>query len=93
MKRIKKIGVLQTAKVASLIYFLITAIFMIPIGIISSFFSGGTFLNLPIGKTFFFFMPFVYGIMVFIITAIGCVVYNLIAKWTGGIEIKIETID
>jgi len=31
--------------------------------------------------------------MGFITTAISCLVYNMVAKWTGGIEIEIELAD
>ncbi|MEQ6119110.1 hypothetical protein [Reichenbachiella sp. MALMAid0571] len=94
MKRIKKFGVYQTAKVSGIIYFLIAAVFMIPFGIISSMFGGGNFPGFPFGGGFFFiFMPFLYGIIGFIMAAIGCLIYNAIAKWTGGIELEVETVD
>ena len=94
MKRIKKFGVYQTAKVTAIIYFIVAAFFMIPLGLISSMFSDEMFPGMPFGGgVFFIFMPFFYGIFAFVITAIGCVVYNLIARWTGGIEVEIETTD
>ncbi len=35
------------------------------------------------------FMPIAYGAMGFIFGALGAVVYNLVAKWTGGLEIEL----
>lgn len=94
MKRVKRFGVYQTAKVASVIYFLMVAVFMVPFGLFSSFFGDNLPSGFPFGGgIFFILMPFIYGIMAFIMTAIGCLVYNLIAQWTGGIEIEIETAD
>jgi len=91
MKRIKRFGVYQTAKVIAIIYFLIALVFMIPFGLISSILGGANFPGTPFGGgLFFILMPFIYGIMGFIMTAIGCLVYNLIATWTGGIELEVE---
>lgn len=42
------------------------------------------------GMPFFMMMPFMYGGMGFVMTAIGCAIYNLIAGWTGGIEVEVE---
>ncbi|MDN3669111.1 hypothetical protein QWY93_07205 [Echinicola jeungdonensis] len=90
MKRIKKLGVLQIAKVAAIIYFLVTAVFMIPISLFSTLTDAGPFGSLPFGGGFMFiFMPFVYGIFSFVFTAVGCFVYNLVSSWIGGIEIEI----
>lgn len=33
-----------------------------------------------------------YGIMVWITTAIGCGLYNLAARWFGGIEVEVERV-
>lgn len=37
--------------------------------------------------------PIFYGIGAFIMTAISCLLYNWIAKWTGGIEFEIDIVD
>jgi uncharacterized membrane protein len=36
------------------------------------------------------FMPIIYGVMGFVFGALGAVVYNLIARWIGGIEVEVE---
>lgn len=36
------------------------------------------------------FVPIIYGVMGFIIGALGALLYNLVAKWVGGIEIELE---
>jgi hypothetical protein len=56
--------------------------------------SGNYLPGFPFAGGFFLIvMPFFYGIIGFIMTAISCLIYNLIAKWTGGIELEFETED
>ena len=35
-------------------------------------------------------MPVMYGVMGFIFGILGAAVYNLIARWLGGIEVEVE---
>ena len=37
-----------------------------------------------------FFMPIIYGVMGFVVGIIGAAIYNLIARWIGGIEVEVE---
>lgn len=95
-KRVKRIGVAQTSLVAAIVMFFISLIFVIPMGLIVGAVGavGGDFPGLPFsGIGFFILVPFLYAIMGFISTAIGCLVYNMVAKWTGGIEMEIELAD
>jgi hypothetical protein len=36
------------------------------------------------------FMPIIYGVMGFVFGVLGAAVYNLIARWIGGIEVEVE---
>jgi hypothetical protein len=97
MKRVKRIGVFQTSKVVAIIMFFISLIFMIPFVLIGSLigemlgdFIPGFYFG---GGLFFIFIPFSYGIFGFISTAISCLIYNLIAKWTGGIELEFDVVE
>jgi len=91
MKRIKRFGVYQTSKVAAVIFFFVGLIIVIPLGFIIQHTMGGNSLNMPFGGgIMFFLLPVLYGVMGFIMTAISCSIYNLIAKWIGGIEIEFE---
>lgn len=94
MKRVKSFGDYQTSKVAAIIMFCVSLLFIIPLAFISSFMGSMGFPGFPFGGgLFFLIMPFLYGIMGFVMTAISCLIYNLISKWTGGIEVEIETVD
>jgi hypothetical protein len=42
------------------------------------------------GVGFSFAAPFLYAAIGFIIGVIGAAVYNLVAKWIGGIEVEME---
>ncbi|WP_200975185.1 hypothetical protein [Echinicola sp. 20G] len=92
MKRIKKFGVIQTAKVAGLIYAIVSAIFLVPFGLFSMMFSFADFpiAGMGLGGFFFIMMPIFYGVIGFITVAIGCLIYNLISDKIGGIEVEVE---
>ena len=36
------------------------------------------------------FMPVIYGVMGFIFGVISAAIYNLVARWIGGIEVEVE---
>jgi hypothetical protein len=96
-KRVKRIGVAQTSLVAGIVMFFISLIFVIPMGLfmgLAGAAAGSHMPGLPFtGVAFIIFMPFLYAIFGFITTAISCLVYNMVAKWTGGVEIEIELAD
>ena len=81
-KQITSISPVQTAKVMALLYFAISLILVL--------FMGLTFIFTPgprppmIGMLAV--MPFLYLFLGFIFTVIGAWVYNIVARWVGGIE-------
>lgn len=80
-KQIINISPIQTAKVFALMYFVMS----LPIVV----FMAISFWLSPApqqGLGFLVLFPFIYLIFGFIFTALGAWVYNLIAKWVGGIE-------
>ena len=91
MKRIRRFGVLQTSKVAAVIYFLLSLVFAVPFAIISSA-AGSEIPGFPAGGgiVMAILLPIFYGAFGFIATAIGCLIYNAIAGWVGGIEVEFE---
>lgn len=93
MIRVKKFGVFQTAKVVGIIYALVSLVIILPFFMIGSMLSQEFFPEMAeFGGAILIVLPLVYGLVGFLFTALGCVVYNLIAGFTGGIEIEMETV-
>ncbi|MHC4165608.1 MAG: hypothetical protein ACYSWQ_01480 [Planctomycetota bacterium] len=95
MAELKRFGVLQTAKFTAIMYFISTAIFVVPVGLIVAAAdpaAGGekSEFTAMFDGVFMFLMPIIYAVLGFVFVAIGCLFYNLIAKLVGGIEIEIE---
>jgi len=94
MHMVKSVGVLSVAKIMGLIYGcmgLIFVPFFLLIGLLGTF--AGQQKNPLAGifsVGFAIFMPFLYGLMGFIMGAIGALLYNLFAKLVGGFELELE---
>jgi hypothetical protein len=84
MHRIKSVGVLSSAKISAVILGCLGVV-VIPFILIGRF--GMKFDE----KLFFLLAPLLYAGMGFIYGAIGAFVYNLAARWVGGIEIQLES--
>lgn len=85
-KRLSQFSIHQTSKVAALLYFVLTALFLFPYAIYILF-------VLDWENAFFAFLaPFFYGIISYIVTAIITFIYNQIAAITGGIEFTIDDV-
>ena len=98
MYRIQRFNVVKTATVVALMYMLVTAILfvaLVPLLVFIGITVGsdaaaqrglGSFVLVG------FAVVFGYGIATWVATAIGCVIYNAIAAWIGGIEVKVEQV-
>jgi len=99
-KKLKRIAPLQLGIVAGVFYALISLIivpFFILIAIGAAFaphaqaqnaMSAG--LGVGMGLIFAVMAPIMYGVMGFLFGALAGLVYNLVARWTGGIEFVVE---
>jgi hypothetical protein len=90
----KSVGVLSVAKMMGLIYAcfgLIFAPIVLLIGAAGSF-AGQS--HVPLAGLFSVVgamaLPLIYGTLGFISGAIGALLYNLCAKWMGGLELELE---
>jgi hypothetical protein len=85
MRQLKSFGILQTATVAGVLYFLFGLIFGVLAALISIFTGrfGHAIVMLIIP-------PIGYGVVGFIFTAIMCALYNAVAERVGGIEINVS---
>lgn len=97
MVRIRRFGVVRTATVVAVLYMVIAAIFAIPFALLaaaagSSVGSVGD-VNLAGILTIVLLAVVGYGVLGWVFTAIACLLYNLVAGWTGGIEVQVERVD
>ncbi|TNE82229.1 MAG: hypothetical protein EP332_01015 [Bacteroidetes bacterium] len=98
MRRIKRFNIYQTAKVAAVVYFIISLIFVVPFFFLMS----SSMRDMPgaqsnaIWSVFagvgLIFVPILYAGFGFVGTAIFCGIYNLVSGWTGGIEVEVEEV-
>jgi hypothetical protein len=95
MRVLKHVGVMSFAKIMGVVYGSLGLIFaplFLLIGLAGSLAGqnktpfAGVF-----GVVFAICMPVLYGVMGFIFGAISAFVYNLAAKWVGGIEVEVES--
>jgi hypothetical protein len=94
MQIVKSVGVFSVAKIMGMIYGcmgLIFAPFFLLIGLMGSM-AGQDKLPFAgiFGVGFAVLMPVLYAVMGFIGGAIGALLYNLFARWLGGIELQLE---
>jgi len=84
--RLTSFSVGQTAKVVALLYALM-ALILVPFLIVLSMASPE---KDRLGIGFALLLPVIYGVVGFIVTAIGCAMYNWLAQKVGGIEITVD---
>ena len=97
MFRIRRFGVIRTANLAAIVYLLVTLVFVLPFVLILAAAGPMEFTD-QFGRTasvdfspvFLLLVPFVYAVIGWIITALFCLLYNLAAAITGGVEIQLE---
>ena len=85
-QRIIRFSVGQTAKVLGIVYTVVGIVF-VPFFVMAAKF-GSANPNAPAVRVAFF-LPFLYGLLGLVVTAIACAVYNLVASWVGGIEVEL----
>ena len=93
-RRIKRFEPLQLGKMLGILYGIMGLLIM-PVFLLMSVISS----QLPpeqragmmvFGVGFALAAPVFYAVMGFITGALGALIYNLVAKWIGGIEVEIE---
>jgi hypothetical protein len=93
-RRVKKIGVLKTSIVSAIIFFILSLIMVVPVMLVMG--IAGVFsdnMGFAFGGVFMIFMPIMYAVIGFLATALWCWMYNVVARWIGGIEIEVEVIE
>lgn len=98
-KRLKKIEPVQLAKMLAVIYGL-GSLVLVPFFLLFSLFAsmaprtgpgvGPMPMMMGMGIGFMIIAPILYATMGFITGLIGAFIYNVVAKWIGGIEVEVE---
>ena len=93
-KRIKRIAPLQLGKMLAVLYGIMGLLFL-PFMLIMAFVSSQAPAEqrvgmMAVGVGFALLAPVMYAAMGFVIGALGALIYNLVAKWIGGIEVEFE---
>lgn len=74
----------QNGKVLGVISAVVSLVFAVPIFLLVNMLSPDAEEALPIGAVLLF--PVLYLVMTYLMVAVGCVAYNAIVRYTGGIE-------
>lgn len=86
-KQVSSISIKQSSKFIAVVYFILSAIFLIPLGIYTM------IQGLVQDGAVFLVFPFVYAIFGFIFFALFAFIYNVVAEMVGGIEVSIKDIE
>jgi hypothetical protein len=92
MYRIRRFGVIKTATVVAIMYMVIVGVFVAPfalLGLLIAPSQGGAGTAAGI-VAFGLLAIFGYGLLGWVFTAVAAAIYNLAARWVGGIEVEIE---
>ncbi len=96
MYRIRRFGVMKTATVVALMYMLIVAIFVVPIALIGLLVApsqGQSAGAAVVGIVTLGVVAILgYGLLGWVFTALAVALYNVAARWVGGIEVQVETV-
>jgi hypothetical protein len=85
-KRVARISPWQAGKLFAVIYFAMSLVFVVPLGVVSTFAPMPKFLRLG----FVVLLPFLYGLFALVVVPLGCWVYNVAASLVGGLEVSIS---
>jgi hypothetical protein len=96
MYRIRRFAVMKTATVVAIMYMLIVGVFVVPFGLLALLVAptqGAGAAGAGISILLFGLIAiFAYGLLGWVFTAVAAAIYNLAARWVGGIEVEIETV-
>ncbi|MDH3588652.1 MAG: hypothetical protein OEQ74_04545 [Gammaproteobacteria bacterium] len=89
IRRLSRIAPWQAGKVAAVLYFLFGLLFAIPFALMNMFVDPAPG-QIQGSLAFTIAIPIFYGLAGLIFVPFGCWVYNLVAKWVGGLEFTVE---
>jgi hypothetical protein len=86
-QRITHISVGQAAKMFGVLYAIMGLLFMPFFFVAAKAAPPGR--GFPFGIGFVLFLPILYGCVGLVFTAVAAAIYNLVARWIGGIEVEV----
>ena len=89
-KRLSRVSPWQAGKTLAVVYFGLGLLIAVPFGLLMSIVPTPPGQEKP-GLIFFVLMPILYGIAGLIFVPLGCWLYNIAARFTGGVEVSVET--
>jgi hypothetical protein len=87
-KQLTRIAPWQAGKLFALIYFVMSIFLAIPFALISSMIPSNT-PGPHLSPAVFIVMPFVYAIFGLLFIPLACWIYNLAARFVGGLEVSV----
>ena len=96
-RRLTSVSPLKLGITLGVIYGILSLIIAVPlflifsmVGAASAARGGGPALPALFSGVFIVFLPFIYAVLGFVAGVIMAFVYNVVAKWTGGVEFTTE---
>ena len=86
IKRLARISPWQAGKLFAVIYFAMSLVFVVPLGIVSTFMPMHHFLRFGLVVL----VPFLYALLALVLVPLGCWIYNVAASLVGGLEVSIS---
>ena len=84
--RVSRVSVLQAAKMFGVLYAIMGLIIIPFFYVVARAVPSG---SSPFGGVWLLLLPILYGCLGFVVTAIAAAIYNLVARWIGGIEVEL----
>ena len=97
-KRLTNVNPLKLGITLAVIYGVMALIFMVPFFLILSLAgaasakTGAHALPVIFSGVFVIFLPIIYAVLGFIGGVLAAFIYNLVAKWTGGVEFTTQEV-
>lgn len=89
IRRVTKITPWQAGKFFAVLYFIVGLVFAIPFALFSLAVPGQP----GFGVGFAIALPFMYAIAGLIFVPLCCLIFNLVAKFVGGLEFEVVALD
>jgi hypothetical protein len=88
-KRLTRIAPWPAGRLFAIIYFFFSFLFVIPMALVLSYAPIPAASKPPFGPGILLLLPFFYAVAGLLFVALACGIYNLAARFVGGLEISV----